>query len=374
MPFLSKDWRSPGEEWVRFEGGWERKKIVWPTSHYCYCVCSLSRNSSKKENRRSVAGIDSVNIKCVCEYQLESGNGRIRRPSTNSVQTDTEDETSTPLTGGNQSIYKSQPISIVSRIKRFDSIYENNNSNNYGGSAESMNISPSPSLKSQESGFNQQQKFNNFEWPSPLIRDKNIQPYCPITLKNTKEIAGFNGLADALLRLDFINAVRDIRRFNYVAKIMDILFSHDKLSQLPGAAQKILFRMLEEMTEAVYENNVNQHVLRRLLDNLHTTLSIYRVWGSHHGSSALFQRHLEARRKIVEIIENSQGVYKQDLADSSFYNKNSKSVNRQRQPSLTADLPEECVREIILRLSDPSDIKRTADVCVVMNSLAKEKR
>ena len=28
MPFISKDWRSPGEEWVRYEGGWEKRKTV----------------------------------------------------------------------------------------------------------------------------------------------------------------------------------------------------------------------------------------------------------------------------------------------------------------------------------------------------------
>lgn len=28
MPFISKDWRSPGEEWVRYEGGWELKKTL----------------------------------------------------------------------------------------------------------------------------------------------------------------------------------------------------------------------------------------------------------------------------------------------------------------------------------------------------------
>ena len=28
MPFISKDWRSPGEEWVRYEGGWELKKSL----------------------------------------------------------------------------------------------------------------------------------------------------------------------------------------------------------------------------------------------------------------------------------------------------------------------------------------------------------
>jgi len=33
-------------------------------------------------------------------------------------------------------------------------------------------------------------------------------------------------------RLDFVNAVHDIRRFNYVSKIMYMLFSHDKLNQV----------------------------------------------------------------------------------------------------------------------------------------------
>lgn len=28
MPFISKDWRSPGEEWVRYDGGWEKKSVL----------------------------------------------------------------------------------------------------------------------------------------------------------------------------------------------------------------------------------------------------------------------------------------------------------------------------------------------------------
>lgn len=39
-----------------------------------------------------------------------------------------------------------------------------------------------------------------------------VQPFFPVTVKSTKEVAGFNALADALLRLDFVTAVRDIRR------------------------------------------------------------------------------------------------------------------------------------------------------------------
>ena len=28
MPFISKDWRSPGEAWVKYDGGWEKKSVV----------------------------------------------------------------------------------------------------------------------------------------------------------------------------------------------------------------------------------------------------------------------------------------------------------------------------------------------------------
>ena len=27
MPFLGRDWRSPGEQWVKTEDGWERLKM-----------------------------------------------------------------------------------------------------------------------------------------------------------------------------------------------------------------------------------------------------------------------------------------------------------------------------------------------------------
>ena len=155
---------------------------------------------------------------------------------------------------------------------------------------------------------------------------QSVAPYCPITVKSTREIAGFNGLAEALLRLDFIRAVSDIRRFHYVSHLMFLLvrfffasqmspnilqdfffqFAHDKLSQLPGAAQKVLFRMLEEMANTVYKSNTNEHVFRKLMDELQTTMTIYRVWGSHLGSSQLFKQHLESRRRITEFVEKMQ--------------------------------------------------------------------
>ena len=43
-------------------------------------------------------------------------------------------------------------------------------------------------------------------------------------------------------------------------------------------------------------------------------------------------------------------------------------------PGLVERLPEECIREILLRLNDPSDILRAGESCVTMDRIACEKR
>lgn len=50
--------------------------------------------------------------------------------------------------------------------------------------------------------------------------------------------------------------------------------------------------------------------------------------------------------------------YKQDLAS----------------PGLVSALPEECIREILLRLSDPRDLETASNTCETMKSVASEKR
>ena len=48
-------------------------------------------------------------------------------------------------------------------------------------------------------------------------------PHCHITIKNTREISGFNRLCEVLKRLDFKGAVWDQRRFNYICKLIELL-------------------------------------------------------------------------------------------------------------------------------------------------------
>ena len=202
MPFLSKDWRDPGDQWVRHDGGWEKKKTV-----------SSSPGKNCEHSRNDFVAIDP------------DGN-------------------------------------FVKRDKQFKDV---------------------------------------------LLRLDNMdRPFCQITVKNTPEVAGSNGLADAMIRLDFLKAITDLRRFNYVTNLMHILFSHDKFRMLSGASQKVLFKMLEVVADTVHYTNRNEHVLRNLLEQLHITLTIYHVWGSHLGSTHLFRQHVESRRKITDFVEKMQ--------------------------------------------------------------------
>ena len=73
--------------------------------------------------------------------------------------------------------------------------------------------------------------------------------------------------------------------------------------------------MLEVVADTVYSNagrkedggRRNEHVLRRLLEQLHTTMAIYHVWGSPFlGGGHLIKQHRDTRRKITGFVEKMQ--------------------------------------------------------------------
>lgn len=83
-----------------------------------------------------------------------------------------------------------------------------------------------------------------------------IPPHCHITIRCTREIAGFNGLGEAVKRLDFRSSVRDRRRFQYVCSLLRLLVSNKGIASLPGSAQRMLLQMLEEIASHGNELNV----------------------------------------------------------------------------------------------------------------------
>lgn len=76
----------------------------------------------------------------------------------------------------------------------------------------------------------------------PYVR---TAPHCRISVR-TREVAMYNTISEAFYRLDFCNAIHDIRRFNYICKLLHLLITQN-LTSLSGCATKVLFTMLEQV-------------------------------------------------------------------------------------------------------------------------------
>lgn len=90
--------------------------------------------------------------------------------------------------------------------------------------------------------FNQQCQQNPHPFKEPQPR---TAPHCRISVR-TREVAMYNTISEAFYRLDFCNAIHDIRRFNYICKLLHLLITQN-LTSLSGCATKVLFTMLEQV-------------------------------------------------------------------------------------------------------------------------------
>lgn len=144
---------------------------------------------------------------------------------------------------------------------------------------------------------------NEFSFLSPSYSDVNVPPHCHITLKCTKEIAGFNGLSDAVRRLDFRSSVRDQRRFQYICALLRLLVTNKGITSLSGGAQRLLLQMLEDVATYVSDSQQNINVLRGLVNQLHHIVNQenQKCWGKPLGSQSLWEGHVQTIQRIQDI-------------------------------------------------------------------------
>ncbi|XP_055383548.1 F-box only protein 32 isoform X2 [Condylostylus longicornis] len=199
--------------------------------------------------------------------------------------------------------------------------------------------------------------------PSTSEDDENtdvtaVPPHCHITIRCTKEIAGFNGLGDAVQRLDFRSSVRDRRRFHYICTLLGLIVTGKGIASLPGSAQRLLLQMVEEVASHVSDSQQNINVLRGLVIQLQQIVNQenQKCWGKPLGSQNLWLEHKQTIERIQSMTSQIQIT-----PDSSI------------RPRMT-DLPEECIREIILRIADYRDLEATSKAWNVMSALVNEQR
>lgn len=130
------------------------------------------------------------------------------------------------------------------------------------------------------------------------------------------------------------------------------------MTNLSGGAQRILLQMIEEV--ALHVNNSKQHIntLRGLVDQLKQLVEQenQKCWGKPLGSQNLWDEHLQTIQRIQNIasqikIEPNQTIH----------------------PKLT-ELPEECIRKIILQMSDHKDLESAASAWSLMAYIIQEQR
>lgn len=129
------------------------------------------------------------------------------------------------------------------------------------------------------------------------------------------------------------------------------------MTSLSGGAQRILLQMIEEV--AIHVSDSKQHIntLRGLVDQLRLLVEQenQKCWGKPLGSQNLWETHLQTIERIQQIANQIE------IQPGSSH------------PNFT-ELPEECIRKIILQISDHKDLESAASAWSLMNFIVQEQR
>ncbi|KAK7492874.1 hypothetical protein BaRGS_00015821 [Batillaria attramentaria] len=179
------------------------------------------------------------------------------------------------------------------------------------------------------------------------------QPYIFYNKGTTRERKELTSLSEALLRLDMTGAVKDIRRSNYVCKLLQLIFA-GKLPNLSGTAQKHVLHILEATVKEAMRTELNLGLVRKLLQSADRALHDGHI--SHIGSSCLWARHSQTLSRL----SNQLSAYKP------------KERNEDNGVML-AELPHDCMRNILLRIVDHKDVVHTGLTMQTLHELSQER-
>ncbi|KAH7645226.1 hypothetical protein HUG17_0764 [Dermatophagoides farinae] len=321
MPFIGQDWRSPGEVWIKTFEGWEPMKLLLIGHH-----------------QHHIKSSDPVPVPGKRRHESGDSLTTATTPSTGSSSCSSSSSSSSSLMNGSSTT--PEPISTTTKQQH-----------------DLNGFSIADIIQRLQRSSSQPIPIDILKESSEQIEIYHTQPYYRITLNPTREVQGSNIISDAFYKLDFCNAIRDIRRFAYVSKLLHLLITQN-LTSLSGNATKALFWMLEEIAKQVASNKQNIHIIRKLLIELREIVDKYLCWGRPLGSTSLWEQHLRTMERICEMTDAIE-IIPPEPGDG--------------KPSWS-ELPEELIREILLRLSDYKDLERSAQACQRMNSLLNEEQ
>ncbi|XP_061843280.1 F-box only protein 25 isoform X1 [Nerophis lumbriciformis] len=195
--------------------------------------------------------------------------------------------------------------------------------------------------------------YNNNTKSQFSFRDKWIY----VQKGSTKERHGYCTLGEALNRLDFSSAIHDLRRFNYVTKLFQLI-ARSQLTSLSGAAQKNYFNILEKIVRKVEEDQYNPRLVKELLQDLSSTLHSLTLHVGRCvlvGNINIWLYRLENILKWQEQLRDLQ-IPKQICNGMSF-----------------SDLPLHMQNKILYNLSDACDILNLGQATPTLHILSENR-
>ncbi|CAL9692432.1 unnamed protein product [Knipowitschia caucasica] len=199
----------------------------------------------------------------------------------------------------------------------------------------------------------QQKDLYNHSTKSLFVKDKWIY----VHKVSTKERQGYSTLGEALNRLDFSTAVEDLRRFDYVAKLFQLIARY-QLASLSGAAQKNYFNILEKIVQKVLDDCYNPRLVKDLLQDLNSTLHGLTIHVGRVvlvGNINIWMSRLENILKWQEQLNNLQ-IPKQLCSGMSL-----------------CDLPIQMQNLIMGKLSDACDIINVGQAMPTLRCVSEDK-
>ncbi|KAF6376193.1 F-box protein 25 [Rhinolophus ferrumequinum] len=175
--------------------------------------------------------------------------------------------------------------------------------------------------------------------------------------ESTRERHGYCTLGEAFNRLDFSSAIQDVRRFNYVVKLLQLI-AKSQLTSLSGVAQKNYFNILDKIVQKVLHDQQNPRLIKGLLHDLGSTLCVL-IRGV--GKSVLVGNINVWVCRLETVL-----AWQQQLQNLQM---------PQVGQSLTlSDLPLHTLNSILYRLSDGWDIVTLGQVTPALRMLSEDRR
>ncbi|XP_071388374.1 F-box only protein 25 isoform X2 [Centroberyx affinis] len=196
--------------------------------------------------------------------------------------------------------------------------------------------------------------YNNNTKSQFVFRDKWIYAQ----KGSTRERHGYCTLGEAFNRLDFSSAIQDMRRFNYVAKLFQLI-AKSQLTSLSGAAQKNYFNILEKIVRKVLDDHYNPRLIKELLQDLSSTLQSLTVGVDRSilvGTVNIWLCRLENILSWQQQLNNLQ-IPKQMSDGASF-----------------SDLPLQMQNKILYKFSDANDIINLGQATYTLQILSEDRK